>query len=157
METPGPVSAGVGILSEAARRAVAPMREGWSKVIRFLIRTAITALGLLLVAYLGLIQIKDFAPGAPITQDAFLTACLFALVLGLVNAIIKPIVQVLAFPITILTLGLFALVVNIGMFYLAAWIVPAVTPNASFLLTGLAALIVSLVSGLAGSVTKRSH
>jgi len=124
-------------------------------VIRFLIRTAITALGVLLVAYLGLIQINGFATGAEITQTAFLTACLFSIVLGLVNAVIKPIVQILALPITLLTLGLFALVVNIGMFYLAAAIVPGVVPNPSLLLTGLAAIIVSLFSGLAGSVTKR--
>jgi putative membrane protein len=127
----------------------------WSKVIRFLIRTAITALGVLLVAYLGLIGIKGFASGSDITQAAFLTACLFAIVLGLVNAIIKPVVQILALPITILTLGLFALVVNIGMFYLAAWIVPAVVPSPNLLVTGLAAIIVSVFSGAAGSVTKR--
>ena len=124
-------------------------------MIRFLIRTAITALGVLLVAYLGLIQITGFAKGFDITQTAFLTACLFSIVLGLVNAIIKPVVQILALPITILTLGLFALIVNIGMFYLAAWVVPAVVPNSSLLLTGLAAIIVSVFSGAAGSVTKR--
>ena len=124
-------------------------------MIRFLIRTAITALGVLLVAYLGLIQITGFARGSDITQTAFLTACLFSIVLGLVNAIIKPVVQILALPITILTLGLFALIVNIGMFYLAAWVVPAVVPNSSLLLTGLAAIIVSVFSGAAGSVTKR--
>ena len=141
--------------ADGAPRRDTDARVGWSKVIRFLIRTAITALGVLLVAYLGLIQIRGFASGADITQTAFVTACLFSIVLGLVNAVIKPVVQVLALPITILTLGIFALIVNIGMFYLAAWIVPAVVPNPSLLLTGLAAIIVSVFSGMAGSVTKR--
>ncbi len=125
-------------------------------MIRFLIRTAITALGVLLVAYLGLIQIKGFASGSEITQSAFIIAFLFALILGIVNAIIKPVVQILAFPITVLTLGLFAIIVNIGMFYLAAAFVSEVRLGDSLLITGLAAIIVAFFSSVAGSVTKRA-
>jgi putative membrane protein len=47
---------------------------------------------------------------------------LIALVFGLVNAIVKPIVKVLAFPLYILTLGLFTVVVNALMLMLTAWI-----------------------------------
>lgn len=125
-------------------------------MIRFLIRTAITAFGVLLVAYLGLIQIKGFASGAEVTQTALWIAFLFALILGIVNAIIKPIVQILALPITILTLGLFAILVNIGMFYLAAAFVREVVLSDNLLVTGLAAIIVSVFSSLAGSATKRA-
>jgi putative membrane protein len=124
-------------------------------VIRFLIRTAITALGVLLVAYLGLIRVEGFN-GTEITQHAYIVAFIFALVLGIVNAIIRPVVQVLALPISILTLGLFAILVNLGMFYLAAYFVREVTLSSDWLITGLAAIIISVISGFAGSVTKRT-
>ena len=54
-----------------------------------------------------------------------LTAALIAaLVLGLVNAIIKPILTILSFPITILTLGLFSLVINAIMLNITSGLVP---------------------------------
>jgi putative membrane protein len=118
---------------------------------------AITAVGVLLVAYLGLIELVGFGPGLALTWSAFGAAFLFAVVLGLVNAIIKPIVQVLTFPITIVTLGLFSLLVNLGMFYLAAWFIPAVQMSGGFWLTALAAIIVAVFSGLAGGLTQREE
>lgn len=124
-------------------------------MVRFLLRMAITAVGVLVVAYLGLIHVTGFGPGLPVTLSVFWTAFLFALVLGLVNAVIKPVVQLLALPISILTLGLFALLVNLGMFYLAAAILPGVTADSGFWLTGAAAIIVAVFSGLAGGLTKR--
>lgn len=126
-------------------------------LVRFLIRTAISALGVLLVAYLGLIKIAGFGPGAPVTWSAFWTAVLFAVILGLVNATIRPIVQVLALPITILTLGLFSLLVNLGMFYLAAAITPSVSLTAGFWLTAVAAIMVALVNGVASMLTHRGR
>jgi putative membrane protein len=47
-----------------------------------------------------------------------------AAVLGIANAIIKPVVAVLTLPLIIITLGFFLLVINIGMVALAAWIAP---------------------------------
>ncbi len=47
-----------------------------------------------------------------------------AIVLGLANAILKPILAILTLPLVILTLGLFYLLINIGMVALAAWITP---------------------------------
>ena len=77
---------------------------------------------------------------------------IMALVLGLVNAVIKPILVLVTLPLTILTLGLFYLVVNGLAFGLAAALVPG------FHVAGLwpallAALVVSLVSWLIGLVT----
>jgi putative membrane protein len=73
------------------------------------------------------------------------------LALGLVNAVVRPILNLLSLPITILTLGLFLLVVNGIAFGIAAWLVPG------FTVTGLwqaivGALVVSLVSWLASWV-----
>jgi len=124
-------------------------------MVRFLIRTAITALGVLLVAYLGLITIQGVGPGSPFSWGAFGVACVFAIVLGLINGIVKPIVQLLALPITILTLGLFSLVINLIMFYLAiAAFSPTIQAGAGWLMTGLAAIIVAVFSGVAGAFTK---
>ena len=76
-----------------------------------LLRTLITMLGLYLAS--GLI------PGVSITgTSAFIFA---AIVLGLVKAFIRPVALILTLPITLVTLGLFLLVVNAAMFGLVAW------------------------------------
>jgi putative membrane protein len=73
-------------------------------------------------------------------------------VLGLVNAIIRPILLVLTLPLTVLTLGLFYFVVNGIAFNMAAALVPGF--HVANLWTGiLAALVVSVVSWLIGAIT----
>jgi putative membrane protein len=56
--------------------------------------------------------------------DGFLTAVVVAVILSIVNFIIKPIVTILTLPINILTLGLFTFVINAGMVLLVSRIVP---------------------------------
>jgi putative membrane protein len=56
--------------------------------------------------------------------DSTGTLIVAGLLLGVVNAIVRPIVFVLTLPLTILTLGLFLLVLNAGMVALVAWILP---------------------------------
>lgn len=63
-----------------------------------------------------------FVPG--ITIGDVKTALLVALVLALLNAFVKPILVLLTIPITVITLGLFLIVINILMIFLAAKIVP---------------------------------
>lgn len=75
-----------------------------------LLRWIVNALALLLVAYLY--------PGVSI--DDFVTALIAALVLGLVNAIVRPILVILTLPATILTLGLFLFVINAFCFWFVA-------------------------------------
>jgi putative membrane protein len=85
---------------------------------------------------------------------ASLATLLFsALVLGLVNAVVRPVLVVLTLPITILTLGLFYLVVNGVAFALAAALVPGFTV-ASFGAAIAGALGVGLVSWLLGWLVK---
>ncbi|MBA2549151.1 MAG: phage holin family protein [Burkholderiaceae bacterium] len=81
---------------------------------RLLLVWILNAIALLAVAYLF--------PGVQI-QD-WQAAAIAALVLGLVNAVIKPILVVLTFPVTILTLGLFLLVINALLFWAVAVLVP---------------------------------
>jgi putative membrane protein len=71
---------------------------------------------------LALMVVTNLIPG--ITIQSFPYAILAALVIGLVNALVRPLLELLSLPITILTLGLFSLVINALMFGLAAWITP---------------------------------
>jgi putative membrane protein len=77
-----------------------------------------------------------------------------AAVLGLVNASVRTVLTILTLPITILTLGLFYLVVNGAAFGLAAALVPGFRV-ASFGSAVLGALLVSLVSWVLGSLARR--
>ncbi|MDO5633552.1 MAG: phage holin family protein [Micrococcus sp.] len=102
----------------------------------------------------------------PFDADWANTALAFALLgllFGAVNAIIRPIVAFLSLPITCLTLGLFAIVINAGMLALTAWLssfLPVQLYLADFFWTTiLAGIVVSLVSLLLNAVTgpSRSH
>lgn len=77
---------------------------------KFLVRLLITAV----VAY-GLSMILK----PHIIIDSFSTALVFVIVLGILNAIVKPILILLTLPITILTLGIFLLIINVLMVILA--------------------------------------
>ena len=81
------------------------------------------------------------------------TLVIAALVLGLVNALVRPIITILTLPLTIITLGLFYLVVNGLAFGLAAALVRGFEVD-SFGSAILGALVVSIVSWVIGLVTK---
>jgi len=106
----------------------------------FVIRLLITALGLWVADRL--------LPGIAITGTGSLIVS--ALLLGLVNAVIRPIILILTLPLTVLTLGLFVLIVNGISLGIAAWLVPG------FHIAGLwsatwGALIVGLTSWAASA------
>ncbi|MBI2756425.1 MAG: phage holin family protein [Chloroflexi bacterium] len=74
-------------------------------------------------------------------------AVLFALVLGVLNAFLRPVLLLLSFPLTILTLGLFTLVVNAIIFWLAGLLAGGMGVNVNgFGAAFLGALVVSVVS-----------
>lgn len=81
---------------------------------RFLARLIVVALSLALASRL--------VPG--IHADGWGTLILAALLLGVVNAVIKPILTLLTLPITVLTLGLFLILLNAAMLGLVAWMLP---------------------------------
>ncbi|SDU35918.1 phage holin family protein [Jiangella alkaliphila] len=84
------------------------------------------------------------------TSSEILTLLVVALIFGVVNALIKPVVQLLSLPLLVLTLGLFTLIVNALMFWLTSWIADAL--DVPFHVEGffweavLGALVVSFVS-----------
>jgi putative membrane protein len=63
-----------------------------------------------------------YVPGIHTTSVG--AAVLAAFIFGIVNAIVRPIVIVLTLPITVVTLGLFLIIINALMFWLATWIAP---------------------------------
>lgn len=107
----------------------------------FLVRAAISALGLWIASHLL----------SGLSFDSPTKLLIAALVLGVVNALVRPIAFILTLPLTILTLGLFLLVLNAGMVALVAWLVPGFQVD-GFWTALLAALIVSLVSWAASSM-----
>jgi putative membrane protein len=76
------------------------------------------------------------------------------LIFGVVNALVKPVVSLLSLPLTILTLGLFMIVINAAMLYLTAWLsgyTPVHFTIDSFFWTAvLAAIIITVISLVAG-------
>jgi putative membrane protein len=106
-------------------------------VIGFLVRLAIGAFGLWLADQLV----------AGIRIEGTGTLLLAALLYGIVNAVVRPIAIVLTLPITVVTLGLFLLIVNAAMFGLVAALLQ------SFQVAGLgSALLGSIIVGLTGWV-----
>jgi len=110
-------------------------------MVGFLLRAAITALGLWVASEL----LSGMAFDAPSKL------ILAAVVLGVVNAFVRPLAFILTLPITIVTLGLFLLVLNAGMVAFVAWLVPGFEISGFWTAVG-AAIIVSLVSWAASSV-----
>lgn len=88
----------------------------------------------------------------PPSESAWGAAIGIALILALINASLKPILQVLSLPISVITLGIFALVINALMFELAGWIASGLfgidLVISSFAAAFLASIIVSIVSML---------
>jgi putative membrane protein len=85
---------------------------------RFLIKIAVNAVALWVAAWL----ISGISFGEGKFGSKFATVVLVAIVFGLINAIVKPIVKLLSFPFIILTLGLFTFIVNAFMLQLTEWV-----------------------------------
>ena len=97
----------------------------------------------LLLTTLTLLLVAEYVPG--ITVDGFYTALIAAVILGILNLIVKPILFILTFPITVLTVGLFVLVINASLFWFAASFIDGFSV-AGFWPAFLGSLIVTVVS-----------
>lgn len=103
----------------------------------------------LLLNSMALLVADYFVAGFQIS--GFLSAMLAALVLGLVNTFIRPVLLVLTLPVTFFTLGLFILVVNALAFVIASWFVPGFTVY-SFWGALMGALITSIFSWILNGI-----
>ena len=103
-----------------------------------------------LIASLSLFAAAELVPGIRVSHDAWGAFAVMAIVLGLVNAIVRPILKLLSCPLIVLTLGLFTLVINGVTLWLASaiavsWFHVAFYVD-GFMAAFLGALIVSIVS-----------
>jgi putative membrane protein len=104
----------------------------------FIIRLLINALALWLIA--------KYVPGFSMGGGIW-TPIIAALIFGIVNALVRPIVLLLTLPISLLTLGLFVIVVNALMFWLVTWLTPnfKVSGFGPALVGALIMMVVSLI------------
>lgn len=91
-------------------------------------------------------------------EGSNLSLLLIALIFGVVNALVRPIIVMLTCPLVLLTLGFFVLVINTIMLSLTVWLSREVfdlgLTSAGFWTTFLAAIVVSVVSGILSVVLK---
>ena len=108
---------------------------------RLIVRWLLLAAALLFVAYVY----------SGVAVVSFGAAMIAALVLGLLNTLVRPLLVLLTLPVTVLTLGLFLLVVNAAMLALVAWLLPGMHV-AGFWAAFWGALVVSIVSWIGSMV-----
>ncbi len=108
-----------------------------------ILHLAVSAFALVITAYL--------IPG--ISVNSFVTALIAAFVLGIVNAVVKPLVLLLTLPINIITLGLFTFIINAIMLWLTTKIVPGFEIS-GFIAAILGAIFLSAISTILHALTE---
>ena len=108
-----------------------------------------------LVAYLianavAVLAVGSISEQRLVAYESRSAVFVFAILLGLINAFIRPLLSLLTLPLTCLTFGLFALVLNAGLFGLASWLTPGMEVTFWGAVAG--SLIASVASGIIFSV-----
>ena len=98
-----------------------------------------------LISALGIFLVGSYLPGIHVPD--YKVALIVALVLAVLNVTLRPILKLVSFPITLLTLGLFAFIVNGFVFWLVPFIVKSFVID-TFWWAVLGAIIVSFVTGI---------
>lgn len=117
---------------------------------KFIVRWIVTALAVGVAVWI--------VPGISVFgTETWAAVALFGLVLALINMSVKPILQIISLPVTVLTLGVFYLVVNALMLYLAQWLANGIL-GLNFYIAGfgsafLGAIIISIVSAILNAIT----
>lgn len=115
----------------------------------FLKRWVINTLAVLVAVYM--------VPGIRFTDNNFWTPFVVALVLGILNVFLRPLLMYLALPLLILTLGLFTFVINGLLLYVVSYLLGNHFRVDSFRAAFLGALVISVVSGVLNLLTGTSH
>lgn len=108
---------------------------------KFLLKLLVSGLAVFLSAYI--------LPG--VIVDGYVTALVVAIILGVLNAFVRPILVLLTLPITVLTLGLFYLVINAFLIYVVTLLVPGFVVEPP-IMTIVFAIVVSLVNSFLGAL-----
>jgi putative membrane protein len=117
-------------------------------MVRALLQIVLNGVAVLVAAYL--------VPGITYS-GSLLSLLLVGLVIGLVNLIVKPIVTFFSFPLIVVTLGLFFLVINGLMLYLTAWILPHTLRVSGCGAAILGGLVMALVNWLVRAFTSEER
>jgi len=112
----------------------------------FLLTWLVSAISLMITAYL--------VPGFEV--DSWTAAAIAVVVLALVNAIVRPILVILTFPLTLLSLGLFLLVINALMLLLVSSLTPGFEV-AGFIPAFIGSIVLTLVSTLLSQLIKTTR
>jgi putative membrane protein len=133
-----------------------PVQPPPAKLRRFLQSWAINTLAVLVTVYI--------VPGIHFTDHSLLTPFVASLVLGILNAFIRPVVMLLALPLLILTLGLFMLVINALLLCVVDWLLPQFQIDSfgwallGAIVIGVVSLTLNVLTGTGNSrVTFRTH
>ncbi len=119
---------------------------------RLLIRLAINAIALWAAV--------ELVPGLNYGAESYVPLLIIALIFGLVNALVRPILLLLTCPLIVLTLGLFILIVNAIMLSITVWLSGLFDlglTSEGFLPTLLGALVISVVSGVMNLLVKEDR
>lgn len=108
-------------------------------------------LGTIIVNTLALMITATFVSG--VSYDSYIALIVAAVVIGLLNTFIKPIVKILTFPITLMTLGIFAFILNAAFFALAAQLTDGFYVD-GFVPALIGSLVLSIVSALLGIMNR---
>ncbi len=116
----------------------------------FVIRWLVTAIAFGVAVWL--------VPGIEIIggTEAWIAIAIYGLILALINLAIKPLMQLLSLPITFITLGIFYLVLNTFLLYIAAWLANGIfqvgIELATFGSAFVASIVISIVSGIMNAI-----
>lgn len=119
---------------------------------RLLLRWAVNAIALWVAI--------EIVPGLEYRGETYTSLLIIALLFGLVNALVRPILLILTCPLIVLTLGLFILIINAVMLSLTVWLSDLFglgLVSESFVATLLGALVISVVSGLINLLIKEDR
>jgi putative membrane protein len=116
-----------------------------SRLKKFLASWAINTLAVLVAVYI--------VPGIHFKDNSLLTPFITSLVLGILNAVIRPLLMFLALPLLILTLGLFIVVINAGLLYLVSFLLQNHFAIDSFWSALLGAVVIGIVSLVLNTLT----
>lgn len=121
-------------------------------MLRLLLRLAVNAIALWVAV--------ELVPGLTYTSESYVSLLVIALIFGLVNALVRPILVLLTCPLIVLTLGLFILIVNGVLLSITVWLSGVFDlglSSDSFVSTLLGALIISVVSGVINLLIKEER
>lgn len=105
----------------------------------FIVRLLVSTIAVVLSAYI--------LPG--VTVDSFMTAIIVAIIISLLNVLVKPVLIILTIPFTVFTLGLFLLVINAIIILMTDWIIDGFVVN-GFWYALLFSIVLSIINSLLG-------